>query len=53
LPGKLLAQQQEKWLTGIFNKTFKNAFNYQFFYEDDIPFSNRHKFEFLKSEVTG
>lgn len=49
--GKSLSPEKENALKDIFNITFKNAFNFNFVYQNDIPFSKRNKFEIFKSEV--
>ena len=49
---KALTEAQENSLRFIFDKTFKNKFNYKFIYQDEIPFLQRNKFEIFKSEVS-
>ena len=49
--GKPLNAEKEQALKIIFKKTFKNTFDFNFIYQDDIPFSNRNKFEIFKTEV--
>jgi phenylacetate-CoA ligase len=49
--GQALTQEQELELTAVFRQSFKHDFTFQFIYQDELPFSERNKFELFKTEV--